>query len=389
MLPARPAMRIGLIHWAFPPTTGGVESHVADLARMLSLAGYSVTVITGESSPNRAPEYEIVTTRALNLEWLRSNPGDDDARFRYAFKELKQIICSRRLGLIHGHNLHHFADAPGLALEQLRRELSLRVYHTFHETWPDLLHRNPVYRNWNGNLAVSRFVQQQCHEQLGFRPTLLPLSIDLDRFHCSRLPFTSSAVTTIFHPARLLPWKGVHLSVKMAAHLRLRGYNVNLLLTDTQRIVDWNCELGAYRKTIEELVSRLDLREQVRFCTPCYAEMAALYNEADLVVYPTVGDEPYGLVPLEAMACGRPIVASRSGGIPETVVHSKTGYVVERDDLNSLTDAVAELLGDPQRAQLMGAAGRKHVENNFDAACYVAKLIGRYNENESSQLPSN
>ncbi len=371
-------MRIGLIHWAFPPTTGGVESHLADLARILALTGCSVTVITGESSPVLAKEYDTVATPVLNLGWVRDKNGSREERLRRTHGELRKIIRQRRLNIIHGHNLHHFATEPALALEQLHQELDLRVYHTFHETWPDLLQPNPVYRKWNGNFAVSRFVQEQCFDQLGFRPQLLPLGVDLSRFRSSTPAFTSLGTPVILHPARLLPWKGVHISIEIIANLRKRGHKVKLILTDAQRIVDWNHELTAYRTEIEHLISIKDLSDQVEFRTVTYEEMPALYNQSDLVVYPTVSDEPYGLVPLEAMACQRPILASRSGGIVETVVHSRTGYVIERGDIDSFSEFAARLLSNPAQARSMGSAGRRHVEVNFDGKRYVDSLVRQY-----------
>jgi glycosyltransferase involved in cell wall biosynthesis len=371
-------MRIGLIHWAFPPTTGGVESHLADLARILALTGCSVTVITGESSPVLAKEYDIVATSVLNLAWLRENTVSSEERFRRTYGELRKIIRRRRLNVIHGHNLHHFATEPALALEQLHEEFGLRVYHTFHETWPDLLQPNPVYRKWDGNFAVSRFVQEQCFDQLGFRPQLLPLGVDLSRFRSSTPAFTSFGTPVILHPARLLPWKGVHISIEIIANLRKRGHNAKLVLTDAQRIIDWNHELTAYRTEIEHLISINDLSDRVEFRTVTYEQMPALYNQADLVVYPTVSDEPYGLVPLEAMACERPILASRSGGIVETVVHSKTGYVIERGDIDSFGEFAARLLANPAQARSMGSAGRRHVEANFNGERYVNSLVRQY-----------
>jgi glycosyltransferase involved in cell wall biosynthesis len=106
--------------------------------------------------------------------------------------------------------------------------------------------------------------------------------------------------------------------------------------------------------------------------------MAALYDEADLVVYPTIGEEPYGLVPLEAMSCGRPVVAARSGGIAETVVDGETGYVVARGDVDALSERTSLLLENPERARRFGAAGRALVEREFHIGQYVAALIEDY-----------
>jgi glycosyltransferase involved in cell wall biosynthesis len=126
------------------------------------------------------------------------------------------------------------------------------------------------------------------------------------------------------------------------------------------------------------LVSAFGLRDCVEFRSPSFSEMPALYNEADVVVYPTTGEEPYGLVPLEAMSCGRPIVAAHSGGITETVVDGETGYVVERGDVDALSERTAIFLEDPGLARRFGVAGRALVEREFHIGHYIAALIEDY-----------
>lgn len=366
-------MRISLVHWAFPPTTGGVESHLADLASGLGAGGHDVTVFTGEPEPSRATSYEVVSTPLLALERVRER--DDPAELTAYFD---RELGGRGIELVHGHNLHHFAAGPALALEAARGSRRLAIHHTFHETWPDLLRSTPVYRGWDGNYAVSEFVREGCARRIGFRPELLRLGVDVNRFRCSHPPFADGAPATILHPARLLPWKGVHTTVDALALLRDQGHVLRLLLTDTQRIADWESELDAYRERIRRQIRDLGLTSSVELVAPSHAEMPAVYERADLVVYPTVADEPYGLVPLEAMSCGRPVVASRCGGITETVVDGETGYLVEPQDPAALAKAIDRLLSDPAAARELGLRGRARVVQGFSFESYLAELEQRY-----------
>jgi glycosyltransferase involved in cell wall biosynthesis len=164
----------------------------------------------------------------------------------------------------------------------------------------------------------------------------------------------------------------------MLAELRASGIEASLIITDTQRIADWNRELSVYRREVTELIRSFGLEANVKFKSPTYLEMPALYSEADIVVYPTVGEEPYGLVPLEAMSCERPVVASRSGGIVETIIDGETGYTVERGDTSSFSERVRQLLNDHALAKSFGIAGRRRVVQHFAARRYVSTLIGRY-----------
>lgn len=370
-------LRVGLVHWAMPPTTGGVESHVADLALALAKLGCAVTVLTGEPAPSPLRGVEVSYTPLLNLDLLRrqSTQGYLETELE---RELGKVIAARGLDIVHGHNLHHFFAEPALALDELHQALGFRLHHTFHETWPDVLQHRPVYRRWDGNYAVSSFVQNECARHIGFRPELRPLGIDTERFRPRRLPMRAREVGVILHPARMLPWKGVHVSVDMFAELRRRGVAARLIVTDTQRIIDWDEETSSYRKQIIESLRSQGIAEMVEFRSVPYGEMHRLYDEADIVIYPTIGDEPYGLVPLEAMSMARPVVASRSGGITETIVEGETGFLVERGDSVALADRVEQLLRNPELSQRMGQAGRRHVLVNFNGHKYAAHLLESY-----------
>lgn len=370
-------LRIAHVHWAFPPTTGGVESHLADLVAIQAERGHAIVLLTGEHDPLRSPDFEIRQTPLLDLRAIRAatpTPGYA-AEVRQFFRS---VLEQAGVDVVHAHDLHHFTAAPALALDELRHELGFGLHHTFHETWPDVLSENPVYRAWDGNYAVSRFVQEGCAARLGFRPTLAPLGVDTARFSATRRAFDREDEPVILHPARLLPWKGVHVSVEMLGLLVERGHRVRLVLTDTQRIADWDNELASYRTAIGDQIARLGLTSYVTFIGPTIRQMPEVYADADVVLYPTVGDEPFGLVPLEAMSCSRPIVASASGGIAETVVDGVTGFTVERGNAAELARRVEQLLEDRALAVRMGAAGRRHVVESFDLREYAARLERSY-----------
>ncbi len=368
---------VALLHWTWPPTTGGVETHVFDLARFLAGLGARVTVITGEGRPEPVEDGEVVRVPELDLGRVRAEPElRGPAAASHYLPALQGILESRRVTVVHGHNLHHFSAGPALALDSLRATHGVRLFHTFHETWPDVLASNPVYAGWEGNFAVSAHVQSQCASLLGFVPSLARLGVDLARF--TPVERRSRGPLRILHPARVLPWKGVDLSVAMLGLLRDRGIQARLVITDTQRIADWNGELDAYRRQVVDLAIERRVLDRIEFVTPRLGEMPALYASADVVVYPTVGEEPYGLVPLEAMSCARPVVASRSGGITETVVDGVTGFLVDRHDVLALADRVEALARDPGLRRRMGAAGRRRVEDEFDGRAYAAMMLARY-----------
>src|SRR5713101_2801119 len=94
------------------------------------------------------------------------------------------------------------------------------------------------------------------------------------------------------------------------------------------------------------------------------ADVIPLYSQAALFVCPSVY-EPFGLINLEAMACGTPVVATAVGGIREVVVHDETGWLVPPADPPALAAAMRAVLAEPERAAALGRAGRRRVESRF------------------------
>jgi glycosyltransferase involved in cell wall biosynthesis len=102
-------------------------------------------------------------------------------------------------------------------------------------------------------------------------------------------------------------------------------------------------------------------------------ETRALYREADICVVPSIWEEPFGLVAVEAMATGRAVVASKVGGLAEIVVDGETGVLVPPNDPGGLAAAFARLLDDPALCRRMGEAGRRRVEANYSWDRVVAE----------------
>lgn len=90
------------------------------------------------------------------------------------------------------------------------------------------------------------------------------------------------------------------------------------------------------------------------------------YTQTDIAVVPSVWEEPFGMVAVEAMACGRPVVASRVGGLQHIVVDGETGLLFGREDAAALAAALARLLDDAVLREAMGAAARERVEQHYD-----------------------
>ncbi len=107
-------------------------------------------------------------------------------------------------------------------------------------------------------------------------------------------------------------------------------------------------------------------------------ELIDHYYNADVFVFPPIWNEAFGCTPVEAMAAGTPVVATRSGGIVETIRDHETGFLVERNDSHALAEAVLKLLENDPLRESMGRAARRRAVEHFHWDTIVAAMYDRY-----------
>jgi glycosyltransferase involved in cell wall biosynthesis len=113
---------------------------------------------------------------------------------------------------------------------------------------------------------------------------------------------------------------------------------------------------------------------------PHMADVATVYAASDVIVVPSVEPESFGLVAVEAMAAGLPVIASRIGALPEVVDDQRTGILVEPGCAASLLAAMEDLSSSPARRSAMGHAGRERFEHSFRVQRYVKEFSTVYEE---------
>jgi glycosyltransferase involved in cell wall biosynthesis len=118
-----------------------------------------------------------------------------------------------------------------------------------------------------------------------------------------------------------------------------------------------------YETYLQEEAERLGVAERVIFAG-FRRDIPAVLASSDIFCLPS-HDEAFGMVYLEAMAAGLPVVAYRAGGVPEIVIHGETGFLAEREDVAGLADYLRQLLADRDLACRLGAAGRDRVHDHF------------------------
>jgi phosphatidyl-myo-inositol dimannoside synthase len=131
---------------------------------------------------------------------------------------------------------------------------------------------------------------------------------------------------------------------------------------------------GDDQEWLEQIADGRGMRRHVHFLSGLsYPEIAACYQACEIFALPSRG-EGFGLVYLEAMACGKPVIGGAHGGAPEVIDDGKTGYLVQHGDAGQLATSLEALLSDPALGREMGARGRERVEREFRFNVFAKSL---------------
>lgn len=171
---------------------------------------------------------------------------------------------------------------------------------------------------------------------------------------------------------RLRPWKGQHRFIEMAARVRQAW-------PDTHFVIVGGAPLGeadSYLAQLHQQAAALNLAHCLHF-TGHLSDVRAALAALDVFVHP--GDpEPFGLVNIEAMASGKPVVAFAHGALPEIVADGQTGRLVPPGNIGALADAVGALLANPAERQRLGQAGQQRAREQFSieaTAVHIAHIL--------------
>lgn len=192
------------------------------------------------------------------------------------------------------------------------------------------------------NRGMQALLEPQCARTL-----VVPGGVDPELFpYTPAEPRRAGELKTILMPGRAEdPAKGLAVLLEACEKLREEREDFELVVTLPQDL----CEV--------EYVRAVGWANQ--------EEMTALYQLCDVCVVPSVWDEPFGLVAVEAMASGRPVCASRVGGLQEIVSHMETGFLFDRGDSEELAKQLSILLDNPGLRREMGASARARVEQEY------------------------
>jgi D-inositol-3-phosphate glycosyltransferase len=359
---------------------GGQNVHVAALSLALARRGHHVRVYTRRDDPGLprvvafSPGVEVVHVTAGPAEHI---PKDELLPHMPALADgIAEDWRSWPPDVAHGHFWMSGIAALDAAVATSSPPAVLQTFHALgvvkrRHQGPD--DTSPPEREWlepDVGRRADRVVATCSDEafelkKLGVRQdriSVIPCGVDLEHFRPDGDREPKRRPHRVVSVGRLVPRKGVGTVIEAISLLAAEGVDLELL------VVGGAAPAGGTDPELDRLAGlaerfgvtdRVELRGQVS-----QSELPPVYRSADVVVC-APWYEPFGIVPLEAMASGRPVVASSVGGLIDTVVHGGTGLHVPPRDARAVASAIRELLMDPERAERLGAAGRRRVASRY------------------------
>ena len=400
---------LGIGHWRL---IGGSERYALETARQLAARGHEVTVLhgTGEGYPEPGLSFELfeplgeLTPDARDRRRLRARLAELRPDLIFQLTPCAPWVIEEQLGtaplvrFVQDHTLF----CPGLNKMLIAGQpctepmgMGCLTRHWFGESCDGL-----TVAHSRGDVLgpTSRLRTKQRELQLSARSQRLLvgsrymadelIAVGMSEEQIAILPYCTQAGTDgqgteqdadLPEATRVFLAAGVEPVLFTPARLTLPDKGVDFLLTALTKVT------GSFRAVIsgsgpaaewlQQKASDEGLGDRVHFTGWLNAgPLEHLYTRADLVVFPSVWDEPFGLVGIEAMAHGVPVVAFEVGGVSEWLTEGVGGWGVPRRDVDAMAHAIDHALADPDLRREVGEAGRQRVERDFRPQGYYDQL---------------
>lgn len=379
--PAKTSCRVAVLSLHTSPLdqpgsgdSGGLNVFVRKVASQLALRGVHSDIYTRRTSPTEPDVVEIAPgVRILSVTAGPVRPVHKDrlplltTRFARAVAEM----ADAKYEAIHAHYW-----LSGVAGALLKEEWDVPLLVSFHTLArvkessgsgeaPEGVFRkrgeDRVVEAADRIIASTDIERDQLIEHYGCRTdqvAVVPPGVDLDLFHAkrreeSRRQFGFGETPTVVFVGRLQPLKGPHIAIGAIARLRKMVPDVALVIAGDES------PKGTWGESVRlKLRARsLGVIRRTTFLEPLpHDELASLYRAADAVVIPS-SSESFGLVALEAAACGTPVVATAVGGLRRLVQEGQTGFLVRRRTSRAFARALSRVLTDPGARARLGENG--------------------------------
>lgn len=373
-------MKVLLVSWEYPPVIiGGLGRHVYQLATALAADGHEVVVLSRQPFDTDAASHPTVDETREGVRVIAA--AHDPHEFEFGPDMMAWTLATghgmTRAGLKLRHNwvpdvvhAHDWLAAhPAIALAEFFDVPLVSTMHATeagrHSGWVSGAISRQVHaveswlaRESDSLITCSASMAGEITELFG--PGLAGVSVIPNGIDSSRWPFALRAQRTgapeLLFFGRLEYEKGVHDAIAALPRIRRSHPGTTLTIAGDGTQQDWLVEVARKHKVLKA----------VRFAGRAdHDQLLKLLHRADVAVLPS-HYEPFGIVALEAIAAGTPLVATNVGGLGEAVIDGKTGLSCPPRDVPALAATVRTVLDDPPAAQQRALAARERLTSDFD-----------------------
>ncbi len=351
----RAPLKIGMVSPYDYGAPGGVNVHVSNLATQLRLRGHTVKIIAPLAS---AAELELEADFIPIGRPVPFPTGGSTARIAISFwreRSVRAVLQREAFDIVHLHE----PAAVWLPITILRCSNALNV-GTFHAFQSNRLY--PIWRFYArrycrklaARIAVSKPAFDFANRFLPGEYDIIPNGVDVDLFSTPKPPierFADGKVNILF-VSRLERRKGLLHLVRAYSRLKWEHPNLRLIVVGA----------GNPGEEVLGVIGERNLHDVEFVGGVSPQDLPRYYQTADIFCAPNTGRESFGLILVEAMAAGKPIVATAIDGFRRVVTHGVEGLLVPPQDDAALAAALERLIADPVERREMGERGRATVE---------------------------
>ena len=350
-------LKIGLISPYDHAFLGGVTDHINNLAAEFRSSGHTVRIVAPCSAPQRIADEDFIPMgRPVSVP-----SGGSVARVSFSIWlrwRIKAMLEREAFDIVHLHEpMAGFVTLNVLSLAKSMSEVLIGTFHTYRGT---RLYQiggvkigKPYFDRLDGRIAVSQPAHQFISRHFPASYEIIPNGINVDDFVTAEpLPELDDGKINLLFLGRLEKRKGLRYLLSAYSKLKWDWPNLRLIVVGPGKPDD-----ESYR-----IIGERGLQDVVFVGRVSAEEKARYYKSAHIYCSPATGGESFGIVLLEAMAAGSPVVASDIAGYSSVLTNGHDGLLVEPKKDDQLATAIAELLKDPALRARLAVNGRRTVE---------------------------
>jgi len=328
-------LKVALCSDYFYPKIGGITTHIEGLARSLEERGHDVIIITRKAKFDDKDH----GLNVIRIESLFKSSRTLDIPNTL---EMEKIIKSETPDVIHSHHafspisLFSLSIGKKLGIKTVLTNHSIQFLYDFDVLWkPSSILLFPIRQLINNadhiiavSQAAARFMSYFTSKDI----EVIPNGINVNEFALVTKEFDGKSILFV---GRLVYRKGLHKLLRIMEYVAHENREAHLTIVGS----------GYLSLLIKVMIRTLNLNKNVTVKKKLLkSELIKLYQGANVFVMPSIYGESFGIVLLEAMACGVPVLASPVGGIPSIIIDGKTGFLLKNRKPSDIAESILNII---------------------------------------------